>query len=181
MIKEKTEITKELVITQYKKSFINRYISTYIWTLIIYAIFAITLCLMAAKNLFSNPVAYYLIIMFSPFIMIFGYNTLKSIVELVKVLSGKFYITTDKIIEKREAGNARHAPNYPDFIKFETYGYYSLRKAFSILTKKYVSAKSQLNDAYLGDTYYVAIINHKKIIAIFSESCFCYNKDGKIS
>ena len=33
----------------------------------------------------------------------------------------------------------------------------------------------------LGDTYYVAIINHKKIIAIFSESCFCYNKDGKIS
>ncbi len=80
MIKEKTEITKELVITQYKKSFINRYISTYIWTLIIYAIFVITLCLMTTKNLFSNPVAYYPIIMFSPFIVIFGYNTLKSIV-----------------------------------------------------------------------------------------------------
>lgn len=132
-MKEKIESTKELVITQYKKSFLHRYIiSTYIWTLIVYAIFVIILCLMTTKGLFSNPVAYYPIIIFSPFIVIFGYNTIKSIVELIKVLSGKFYIITDKIIEKREAGNARHAPNYPDFIKFETYGYYSLHKAFSI-------------------------------------------------
>ncbi len=157
-MKEKFEITKELVITQYKKSFIHRYISTYIWTMFVYVIFLAILCLMATKGLFSNPVAYYPIVLFLPFIIIFGVNTIKSIAELIKVVSGKFYITTDKIIEKKEAGNARHAPNYPDFMKFETYGYYSLFKTFSAFSKTYVSAKMQLNKAYLGAFKFFRVI-----------------------
>ena len=102
-------------------------------------------------------------------------DLISKIVERKNVLRGNFFITTDEIVEREDAHfGPKFQHNKSRNFKFKNYGCHWIQKSvYSPKEDKFISGKEQLNRAYLGDVYYVAITNkNKRIIAAFDTDSY---------
>lgn len=170
MENEKIKLTKRLVIEVYKRSYFYRYFKINLFSVIYLIAFIIWYDDLYRYMTVDLKSVLTVLIVFPAVALILIFVLILHTLELLRVLKGSFYITTDKIIKCEETKYKRYlgrtdTPN----LQFEKYGRYSLYKAYSPLKRKIVSAQDQLYEAYVDDIYYVAVTNkNKEIIAAFN-------------
>lgn len=181
---EKIKLTKEYVKKQFIKTLFYKRIKNYIASTGFLILAGIILWFMASYNLFSNPIAYYPLLMFAPFIIAAVYTYIFPMFELIKIMQGKFFITTDEVTERMEKSYNPNRKNYeithkynqgnPHQLWFKQYGCYDLHRMFLPFENKTISAKRQLEDTYLGDVYYLAVLrgSEPKIAMIFDSKYY---------
>ena len=178
MENKKIKLTKELVISIYKRSYFRShfarilFLSIYLIAFVLWYDELLTLLLYTTPNLkFLVKVVF--VIPICALIAII--DLISKIVERKNVLRGKFFITTDEIVEREDAHfGPKFQHNKSRNFKFKNYGYHWIQKSvYSPAEKRFVTGKEQLNRAYLGDVYYVAITNkNKRIIAVFDTDSY---------
>lgn len=167
---DKLKITNNLVKQQYKRSFFHKYFSVYLGALFIISLFSCILLAFIRHNVLINPVAIYILLLFLPYTIIDIWEITYSIIELTRVLRGNFFLTADKIVERREEQTIRKMGTLPSCFRFEKYNYFGIHKTYSFIKRRSIPAYRQFNEAYLDDTYYVAVLSkNKKIIAVFNQ------------
>ena len=158
-------LTKELVISFYKRSLFHR-LYTCAFAVVYLVLYFVSLGFLLKMSTYSFSILGG-IGMLSLFALIFLCEIIYVSSQVVKVLKGKFYITTDKIKERKRPHTKRNRARNPLFI-FEKYGHFYINKAYSFKDKKAVAAREQFKKAYDGDIYYVAIMHKSRnIIAVF--------------
>ena len=169
----KIKITKELVKQQYKRSFFHKHFFGYLLSLFYISLFAGVLLALMLHNVLNNPLSIIILFIFFPGALLGVWEITASAIEFMRVLHGNFFITTDKIsMRQREKlkwyGDLRFM-NFPANFRFERYGNFYFGSTFFSTEKKTVAIHKQFNEACLGDTYYVAVLNkNKRIIAVFN-------------
>lgn len=170
----KIQITKKLVIDIYIRSYFFRYFALNLFSVIY--ITALILWYDDLINIIINFMPFELDNFITVFLifpicgLLFLYDLISTALEITRVLKGNFYISTDKVITRQETPKRSRVKKFNHLkLKFEKYGNFSIRRTYSPLKKKFVSAKAQLNEAYIGDVYHVAVMNKKRnIISIFN-------------
>ena len=179
MENKKIKLTKELVIRIYKRSYFRShfarilFLSIYLIAFVLWYDDLLKLYVYAIPD-FKSVVRILIVVPFSALIAII--DLISKIVERKNVLRGKFFITTDEIVEREDAHfGPKFQHNKSRNFKFKNYGHHWIQKSvYSPAEKRFVTGKEQLNRAYLGDIYYIAVTNkNKKIIAIFDTDNYC--------
>ena len=173
MEKEKIKLTKELVISIYKRSYFRSHFARILFLSIYMIAFVLWYDDLSMLFLYTAPNLEFLVdvvIVFPVCALVAVIDLISQIIERRRVLKGDFFITTDKIVRRQ---GARSSPkiqyNRSHNFKFKNYGCHWIGKVmYSPIEKRFITGKEQLNRAYLGDIYYIAVTNkNKKIIAIF--------------
>lgn len=169
---EKTNLTKELIIDSYKRSFVFNSLGINIFSIAYLTAFCLWF-----DDLLKFMVRYPLglktmwtILIFIPVsAILFAAHLVSMVLEYIRVLKGEFFITTDNVIKREKAG-MRHRPKRadPHSLNFEKYGRFTLYRTYFKAKNKFVSSDEQMSSAYLDDCYYVAVLNkNKKIVAAY--------------
>ena len=180
MESNKIQITKKLVIDTYKSAVFYRYFATTLFCVIYISAFILwydnLLKIIPFAFAMKELIILFIILPVSCLICIV--ELIMMIVEITRVLKGNFFITTDKIIERQATRKKMRVDSFNyRRLKFEKYGNYYVHKEYLPFKKKFVSAREQLNEAYLGDVYYVAVTNkNKRIIAVLNTKIY-YHKN----
>ncbi len=179
MEEKKIQLTKELIIKNYKRALLGSYFTDYL-TLAPFIVLYALLFNPTRKNGFGF-VAINLLLAFC--ILVIFCTEIGSILTLVRVLRSEFRITTD-ILVKREKTRMKIRWRYfytvPAKFEFEKYGTFLLNNEYFSLRGRYVSKNKQIEEAYLGDVYYVVLLKKGgKIVSVFNSRYYEYEQPGK--
>lgn len=169
----KIKITKDLVKQQYKRSFFHKHFADYFISLFMISLFTGVFLALMLHNVLNNPLSIIILFIFFLGALLGVWEITDSTIEFMRVLHGDFFITTDKISMRQEEkanwhGNLGFSISPANF-RFERYGNFYFGRTFFSTEKKTVAIHKQFNEAYLGDIYYIAVLNkNKRIIAVFN-------------
>lgn len=178
------KVTKELVIEQYKRTFIRRFVFPFVLMsvliLLLFLVFCVYLgAVVASHDVSASAMRFIIVSLLLVFLLAAGLASL--VAKFKKTMKKEFYITTDKVVKRGSEKTTYHSIGSSYYIEFEEHGKYFVQKAYSAAKGEKVSVAEQLNEAYIGDKYYIAILNGTNtIIGAYNSnkySCESINKE----
>ena len=185
MENNKEILTKENIVHDVKTVFIN---TAKICSIVSLALVIFILGMTFLANVVGGTkMVIALLLLFTP-LFLWLYIYIGAIVWAFKdywnVKTGKFTISTDKIIDRKKKSFKRFkigSPN-PHTLIFESYGQHYIQECpqYTWSHKLSMSDTDVFNDSFLGDTFYLILNKNKKIISAYNTKYFELKQKNKL-